>query len=325
VNYVSPSSGTGTSTTFYGNFSDPNGGTAIDGAEIYISSTLGGSATCDIGYSFGQLWLTNDAGTALLGPVALGSSATVSNSQCTIGGGSGGTASTSGNSLTISVPVTFSNSFAGTQSIWAYAEDWGSGLNSGFEPEGSWTVDTPAAIMTTSLPMATVGTAYSVSLSGSGGTTPYTWSLASGALPSGLTLSANGVLSGAAMAVALGGGSITVRLTDTLGQVITASYSLGVQVGQLMTRAVTPSDFTFSDGVGRTYSYYVCDVNWLVYGCYYTDSVSGCTIDSSVAVSVVASHTTFAATFTASRNAMAGGKCWGPRILQRHAVAEFWL
>ena len=41
-----------------------------------------------------------------------------------------------------------------------------------------------------------VGTAYQETLTASGGTPPYTWSVASGSLPAGVTLSAGGALSG---------------------------------------------------------------------------------------------------------------------------------
>ena len=46
------------------------------------------------------------------------------------------------------------------------------------------------------LPNGTVGVVYNQSLAASGGVTPYTWSLVSGALPTGMTLSSSGVLSG---------------------------------------------------------------------------------------------------------------------------------
>jgi hypothetical protein len=51
-------------------------------------------------------------------------------------------------------------------------------------------------ITTTTLPAGSVGVAYSQQLAASGGTPPYTWSLASGALPNGLNLSASGLISG---------------------------------------------------------------------------------------------------------------------------------
>jgi len=57
----------------------------------------------------------------------------------------------------------------------------------------------PAPTITTSCPLpdGTVGIAYSERLEGSGGTTPYTWTISSGALPPGLSLdSGTGVISG---------------------------------------------------------------------------------------------------------------------------------
>ena len=51
-------------------------------------------------------------------------------------------------------------------------------------------------IMTTSLPDAVQGIAYSRTLAATGGTGTNTWSLATGSLPTGLTLSAAGVISG---------------------------------------------------------------------------------------------------------------------------------
>ena len=51
-------------------------------------------------------------------------------------------------------------------------------------------------ITTASLPGAGVGVAYSQVLSASGGTAPYLWSVTAGVLPTGLTLSSAGVISG---------------------------------------------------------------------------------------------------------------------------------
>ena len=49
---------------------------------------------------------------------------------------------------------------------------------------------------TGSLPEARVGEAYQVVLAASGGTPPYSWSLAGGVMPDGLSLSSGGMLSG---------------------------------------------------------------------------------------------------------------------------------
>ncbi len=56
---------------------------------------------------------------------------------------------------------------------------------------------TPALSITTSgLPVATVGSAYSTTLSASGGSGTKTWTIAAGSLPAGLSLASTGVLSG---------------------------------------------------------------------------------------------------------------------------------
>ncbi|HTO45284.1 MAG TPA: putative Ig domain-containing protein [Burkholderiales bacterium] len=57
----------------------------------------------------------------------------------------------------------------------------------------------PAPLAITSpatLPAAQVGVPYSFTLTATGGTPPYAWSLASGSLPAGLSLSASGLISG---------------------------------------------------------------------------------------------------------------------------------
>jgi hypothetical protein len=71
----------------------------------------------------------------------------------------------------------------------------------------------PLSITTASLPSITVGTPYSVTLSASGGVLPYTWSVSSGALPAGLSLSPAGVISGTP--TAQGTSSFTVAVTDS--------------------------------------------------------------------------------------------------------------
>src|SRR3989441_1241050 len=57
----------------------------------------------------------------------------------------------------------------------------------------------PLKITTLSLPVGQVGTLYHTQLTATGGKQPYTWTLASGLLPSGVSLAANGLISGTPM------------------------------------------------------------------------------------------------------------------------------
>lgn len=54
----------------------------------------------------------------------------------------------------------------------------------------------PVVIDTSSLPDAQVGVPYSATLLVHGGIPPYIWSITGGALPTGLSLSSSGVISG---------------------------------------------------------------------------------------------------------------------------------
>lgn len=75
------------------------------------------------------------------------------------------------------------------------------------------TVIAPARITTTSVPAATVGQAYSQQLVATDGTAPYVWSLSSGTLPDGLTLSPGGLLSGTPTID--GSSAVTVAVSDS--------------------------------------------------------------------------------------------------------------
>jgi hypothetical protein len=85
----------------------------------------------------------------------------------------------------------------------------------------------PLSITTTSLPNGTVGTAYSATLTASGGVQPYKWST-NGGLPSGLTLSSGGAISGSP--AASGTSSFTVSVSDSENTIVTVSASLSITV-----------------------------------------------------------------------------------------------
>ncbi len=85
----------------------------------------------------------------------------------------------------------------------------------------------PVSITTTSLPAGTANTAYSATLTASGGTAPYSWSVRSGALPAGLSLTAGtGAISGTPTTAATS--TFTVTAKDAGAQ--TASTSLSITV-----------------------------------------------------------------------------------------------
>jgi hypothetical protein len=89
----------------------------------------------------------------------------------------------------------------------------------------SFTISTPPSISTSSLPNGTVGTAYSQMLTATGGTSPYSWTIASGSLPAGLTLSSNGLISGTPTAAA-SSTSVTFQVTDTNNRTATKVLSM---------------------------------------------------------------------------------------------------
>ena len=75
-----------------------------------------------------------------------------------------------------------------------------------------------------------VGTPYTGSVSITGGSSPYTWSIASGTLPTGITFSNAGVFGGTPTTATTGttGNAITVQVVDQYGCVKTKAYNLKV-------------------------------------------------------------------------------------------------
>ena len=114
------------------------------------------------------------------------------------------------------------------------------------------TAAVPITITTSStLPQATVGAAYSQTLSATGGSPPYTWSVTSGALPAGLTLASGGAISGTPTAA--GTFSFTVQATDSVSA--TGSTTLTVTIVAAPTAlAITTASPLLSGYVSGAYS-----------------------------------------------------------------------
>lgn len=91
---------------------------------------------------------------------------------------------------------------------------------------------TPPVIATKQLPDTAAGKVYDITLAGSGGASPLTWSLASGALSLNLTLdAATGRISGTVTPSAAGStANFTVRLTDSAATPQTVGQSLSILV-----------------------------------------------------------------------------------------------
>ncbi|MGB6526340.1 MAG: Ig domain-containing protein, partial [Candidatus Acidiferrales bacterium] len=104
----------------------------------------------------------------------------------------------------------------------------GCGLTSG---AGKGTVSqlSNVSITTSSLPTTQPQTSYKVSLAASGGKTPYLWSIASGTLPPGLSLTgATGTIAG--KATVAGNYAFTIEVQDSASPVGSASQALGIDV-----------------------------------------------------------------------------------------------
>ncbi|MDB6076198.1 MAG: putative autotransporter proteinputative Ig protein, partial [Verrucomicrobiaceae bacterium] len=99
------------------------------------------------------------------------------------------------------------------------------------------------SITPASLTAATGNSFYTVTLTASGGSSAYAWAMASGTLPTGLTLVSSGAatatISGSPSA-APGTYSFTVKATDSLGCIGTKAYSLTINCPTLTISPVSP-------------------------------------------------------------------------------------
>ncbi len=111
------------------------------------------------------------------------------------------------------------------------------------------------AITTTSLPNGQVGTAYSTTLTATGGTTPYTWSLTSGTLPAGLSLNTStGAITGTPTATA-NATPLTFQLTDSSSPAQTKSVSLTLTIATSAPPALNITTTSLPNGqVGTPYN-----------------------------------------------------------------------
>ncbi len=109
----------------------------------------------------------------------------------------------------------------------------------------SITINAPLTITTNSLPPGTQNVAYSATLTASGGVTPYTWLLASGNLPAGLSLNpSTGSITGTPTTT--GVSDFTISVTDTMLNSYSQPFSIIINssdspVGTLLWSDPNPS------------------------------------------------------------------------------------
>ena len=138
VGYPPVNASSGMHYPFTFTFSDPLGYQNLGVLNILFAPALDGRHACYLAYSqsAGLLYLVNDAGDSVLSPITVGSSSWLTNSQCSI---FGIVSSASGNTLTLTLNVTFATSFAGPKVIYLAARDLVE-TNSGWQRVGTWLV-----------------------------------------------------------------------------------------------------------------------------------------------------------------------------------------
>jgi len=141
---ITPNSGSGSSGTFTVQVMDTMGFSTIQRVRLLFDTAAGKINSCLIEYwaATSTLSLRSDD-KATWSQAALGSSATLKNSQCSVAA-AGSSVSGSASNLTLTVAMNFFPAYAGTKNLLALAID-AAGLSSGWRDLGNWTVPAPAA------------------------------------------------------------------------------------------------------------------------------------------------------------------------------------
>jgi hypothetical protein len=164
VDATGPISASGSNQTLIFRFNHAEGFANLGVVNVLVNRALDGGNACYIAYSqpAGILFLVNDAGpdAGVSAPLVLGSSNTVSNSQCTIRG-TGSSAVGAGTTLTLTLNMSFASGFGGSRVIYAAARNTTDTGNSGWSAIGNTQVPETSTTFPLTGPMtpATVSTA----------------------------------------------------------------------------------------------------------------------------------------------------------------------
>jgi hypothetical protein len=108
----------------------------------------------------------------------------------------------------------------------------------------------PLIASTHSLPSGTIGVAYSQAVIATGGIPPYAWTITSGNLPAGLSLSTSGVISGTP--ITAGSTSVSFKVTDNSNATATQSIIITINNGTITTTTTTAPVTTTTAPVATT-------------------------------------------------------------------------
>jgi hypothetical protein len=146
---VSPGAGSGFTQGFRFTFTDSNGYSDLTVLDVIVNSYLDGVGACyfawvPAGATAGYVYLVDDAGNGgyVVGsPMYVPTGNSLHNSQCTING-TGSSVSASGNTLTLTLAITFTSAFAGNKIFYMAARS--NTQNSGWQALGTWNVPSTA-------------------------------------------------------------------------------------------------------------------------------------------------------------------------------------
>jgi YD repeat-containing protein len=135
----------GTAQTLAAVLADTKGSGDFGVINVIVNKFLDGRQACYLAYiaSINTLVLIDDAGDAggpFAGSLVMnGSPGTIQNSQCSISG-TGTSAVSSGNTLTLTLNITFKAAFAGNRIVWVAGRDTNSGNNTDWQAMGTESV-----------------------------------------------------------------------------------------------------------------------------------------------------------------------------------------
>jgi len=166
---VSPASGAASNQPMTFTFTDPLGFADLGVLNILINNSLDGRRSCYLAYSQPDnvMYLVSDDGGSLLPGASLSAQGSISNSQCTLNW-TASAVSKNGNTLALSLSITYPASFGGNRIIYMAARDVNQN-NSGWMPMGVTQI--PGAPQTTTTAVAGMSPQIGTGL----GPAPYTF------------------------------------------------------------------------------------------------------------------------------------------------------